>query len=430
MRNGMKRLFAAVSAAAICLTALAGCGGGASDSNAPENLAFSVADGSFSFDTVKNAETYTVGVSKILNDTTGQALEKINGAVATEIAEGESVYLWSEQTGSVAGLADTDGDGTVDGTVVFREYSSSASTVGQVISMDQLPLGHYVVTAIASSNDKLLNPESAYYRFTKGGTLTEPAGFTAEINANGNMEITAPSSYYLNCLTATGQPDKMRFEIMDGSTVVETIELDDFSYTNSVNGPNKAFSFNNQTVTGTETLDTGKAYSVVVTAVGDGDQILDASAEAYVASSTSPVSFASEYEISSSGTAGDYSVSLTLGLDSTGVAIYELTASVNSVVILRESGTYTASEEAGTFEDKNTYPDGTTVTFVSDVSDFDAPVLDGVTLTAVQGEEQVFGPPGTASGGADFYLEGSASLNGTSFDFGQSSGGGFPGGPM
>lgn len=429
MKKTLKKVMVFAAVAVFCLTALTGCGNGGNANTAPTNLTFDTSSGAFSFDAVKNAETYTVGVSQILNDTTGQALLNINGAAATTIEEGNTVYLWSEQTGSVSGLADNDGDSVVDGTVVFREYSSSANTVGQVISIDQLPLGHYVVTAIASSNDSLPNPEPAYFQFTMGGTLAEPSGFTAQINDAGNIEITAPSNYYLNCLTATGLPSKMRFEVKDGDSVVDTIELEDFSYTNSVNGPNKGFTFNNQTVIGTAALDGSKEYTVTVTAVGDGDQILDASANAYVASNSASVTFAQQVDTSGSGNAGDYSVSLTMGTDASGNTIYELTASVNNVVILRENGTFTATEEVGEYEEKYTYPEGAQLTFTAENSDFDTAVLEGVTLTVARGEAMMFGPPGMGGGGATFYVEGSANLNGTTFDFAQSSGG-FPGMPF
>lgn len=409
----MKKATVLALMAAMSASVLSGCGGGSS--SAPSDLTFSTEDGTFSFDTVKDADTYTVGVSKVLNDTTGEALQGINGAVETEIGK-DTCYIWSEQAGSCSGLSDTDEDGVVDGTVVFREYSSSATTVGDVMNIADLGIGHYVVQAVAAANDKVTDPEPAVYEFTIGGTLEEPAGFTAQINDEGYMEITAPSDYYLNCLSKTGLPEEMKFEISDGSSVVETIEMDDFSYTNTVNGPTKGFTFNNQTVTGTTKLDDTKEYSVTVTAVGDGDEIKDASAEAYIASSSEAAAFASEYSVNSSGTAGDYSVELKIGEDASGQNIYELDAKVNDVVILRETGTYTADAKATEADDGKTYAEGTKVTFKMAATDADASVLDGKTLTVTKAEQQG-GMPGQAATDS-YYLAGSGlTLNGTEIEF-------------
>lgn len=413
---------AALTAAALSLTMLAGCG---SSSNAPTNFKFDESTGEFSFTTIKGVDSYSVGVSKVLNDTTGKALESINGSATVEVS-GKTYYLWSEQSGSAAGLADNDGDGTVDGTVVFREYSSSASTVGAVMDMADLPVGHYVVQAIPASSDDVPNPENAVLEFTKGGTLATPDGFTAQINDSGYMEITAPSDYYLNCLTATGMPESMKFEVKDGSEVVETITMDDFSYTNTVNGPTKSFTFTNNTVTGTTKLDSSKDYTVTVTAVGDGDTIKDASAEAYTASKADAVEFATEYDTSASGSVetSGASVSLTLGTDSTGAATYELTATINSVVVERESGTFTASAEAGTYDEKNTFPEGATLSFTTSESEFDSAVLDGKTLTVSVSEGGGF--PGQQAS-KSYGLTGSVTVDGESVELSAgSSMGGFP----
>lgn len=409
----MKKATVIALMAAMSASVLSGCGGGSS--SAPSDLTFNTEDGTFSFDTVKDADTYTVGVSKVLNDTTGEALQGINGAVETEIGK-DTCYIWSEQAGSCSGLSDTDGDGVVDGTVVFREYSSSASTVGDVMNISDLGIGHYIVQAVAASNDKVTDPEPAIYEFTIGGTLEEPTGFTAQVNDEGYMEITAPSDYYLSCLSKTGLPEEMKFEISDGSSVVETIEMDDFSYTNTVNGPSKGFTFTNQTVTGTTKLDDSKEYSVTVTAVGDGDEIKDSSAEAYVASSSAEAAFASEYSVNSSGEAGDYSVELKVGEDASGQNIYELDAKVNDVVILRETGTYTANAQATDADDGKTYAEGTQVTFKMDSTDADASVLDGKTLTVTKAQQQG-GMPGQEAKDS-YYLAGSGlTLNGTEFEF-------------
>lgn len=434
-----KKALSLVTALAMGATLLAGCGA-KETAKAPQNLTYDTATGNFQFDALKGANTYIVGVSHIINDTTGKALEKINQSSQITLGEGRTAYLWAEQTGSVSGLADNDGDGIVRGTVVYREYSSSATTVGAVIKdLSTLPVGHYVLQAIAGSTDALPDPEPAIYEFTVPGTLAEPAGFTAQINESGNMEITAGSGYYHNCMTVTGLPEKMVFEISDDSGVVETLETDDFSYTNTVNGPNKAFSYNNNTVTGKTTLDKSKDYTVKVTAVGDGGEIKDASGYAYMASKAPALELATKYDQSGSATAGDFSVSVNLGLDAQGNAVYELTANVNSIAILRETGTYTAvletTDEEGNavtqevvpedVDGKLVFPEGTVITFATDKTDADAPVLDGVSVTAAQAESQGWGQTTV-----NYFLSGSASLNGTAFEFAQSRGSSGGPGPM
>lgn len=426
-----KKALSLITALAMGATLLAGCGAKETVTS-PQNLTYDKTTGSFQFDAIKGAKTYIVGVSHIINDTTGKALEKINQASQITLSDGSTAYLWAEQTGSVSGLADNDGDGIVDGTVVYREYSSSATTVGAVIKdLSTLPVGHYVLQAIAGSTDELPNPEPAIYEFTIPGTLAEPAGFTAQVNDNGNMEITAGSSFYHNCMTVTGLPEKMTFEISDGSGVVETIEMDDFSYTNSVNGPNKSFSYNNNTVTGTASLDKTKDYTVKVTAVGDGSEVKDSSAYAYMASKMPALEMATQYDQSGSGSVGDYSVKVKLGLDAEGNLVYELTANVNSVAILRETGTFTATLEAEDEEGNTTtqdvvpedvdgklvFPEGTVLTFTTNETDADAAVLDGVSLTAAQAESNGWG--GKA---INYFLSGSAALNGENFEFAQGNG--------
>lgn len=409
---------AAFAAAALSVALLTGCSGGGS-ANTPQNVTFDTSTGSFSFDAVKGADTYTVGVSKIINDTTGKALESINGS-GTITLDDETVYVWSEQTGSVSGLSDTDGDGTVEGTVVFRAFSSSATEVGDVIPITDLPVGHYILSVVPTATDELTDPGTAYYEFSINGALATPEGFSAQVNDEGHIEITAPSDYYLSCLTETGLPHEMTFEVKSGDEVVETIEMSDFSYTNTVNGPNKMFTFNNQTVTGTESLDPDGDYAVTVTAVGDGEEITDASAEAYMATKTQEASFASTYDLTGSGSAAGLTLTLTLGTDDSGADVYELVATANDVPIYRETGTFEASEAAGTYDEKNTFPAGATLTFSTAASDFSVPVMDGVTLTVGTAESMGWGPN---AGGVTYYLEGGAVLDGESFEFEQSSGG-------
>lgn len=427
----MKKMRKAISllvVLALCVTVLAACG--SEPITSPENLTYNQNDGTFSFDALNGAKTYIVGVSKIINDTTGEALADINQSSTITLADGSTVYLWSEQTGSVAGLADDDGDGTVTGTVIYREFSSSANTVGAVMDPKDLPVGHYVLQAVAAATDELPNPESAIFEFVVGGTLQTPSGFTASINEEGYMQISAPSAYYLNCLTVTGMPEMMVFEISDGSAVVETIELADFSYTNTVIGPDKSFTFNHNTVTGTTKLDSTKEYTVTVTAKGDGDQIQDASAKAYMASATPAVEFATKYGHTGSGTADALSVSLSLGVDATGNNIYELTATVSNLVVMRESGTYTATADVQDVDGEMKYAEGTVLTFATTASDASAPVLDGVSLTAAVATTENWGQTSTT-----YYFTGNAVLDGISFEFEQGSSGGsggpggMPGGP-
>lgn len=397
-------------------------GSGSAGANAPKELTYDVSTGAFSFKTVKGADVYTVGVSRIINDTTGAALQSINGAALTEIGD-RSVYLWSEQAGSVSGLADNDGDGTVDGAVVYRRYSSSASEVGAVMDATDLGTGHYIITAIASATDALPNPEPAYVEFVVPGTLAEPAGFVAALNNEGKMAVTAPSDFYLKCLTATGMPEKMRFDVYSGSELVDSFEMDDFSYTNSVNGPNKSFAFNNNTAVGTKALDRSGSYTVTVTAVGDGDQIKDASAQAAIGTNTAALDFASRLDTEGSTNVDGYSLTITLGKDASGADVYELTASLLSTAIYRESGTYVASGEVTEIEGKRTYAPDTEITFTTAASDFDSPVLDGRTFTVFEDTSM------SSSGTISYGIGGDAVMNGTPFSIAAGGGNSSSGGP-
>lgn len=406
------KIFLLVTVTSLMLT---GCGSTQNTTVAPENLQFDESTGKFSFDALDGASTYLVGVSKVLNDTTGEKLLGINGSALTTLSSGEEVYLWSEQSGSATGIADNDGDGIVDGTVIFRAFSSSAEKVGEVLSMSELPLGHYIVQAIASSSDELPNPESSYYEFVKTGTLALPEGFVGEINESGQIQITAPSGYYLSCLTATGLPSSMVFEVSEGGTVVETITVEDFSYTNSVLGPAKSYNFNHETVTGTTTLDKSKDYDITVTAVGDGDGILDASAAVYLGTSTEALAFSTVYDTYGTATAGIFDVNLQIGLDAAGGTVYELTGSISGIVIYRESGTYTTENEIENIENFVTYAEGAVLTFATSQSDI-SNVMDGVTMNVVCGEKAGAGMPPVNSAVYNLAATG-LSLNGNTFDF-------------
>lgn len=400
---------------AMCAALLAACG--SEPITSPQNLTYNQEDGTFSFDALEGAKTYIVGVSKIINNTTGEALAGINQSSVLTLADGSSVYLWSEQTGSVAGLADDDGDGVVSGKVIYREFSSSAETVGAVKKANELPVGRYVLQVVAAATDELPNPEPALYEFTVAGALANPSGFSASINGDGCIEITGTSDYYLSCLTETGLPEKMVFEVLDGGNVVETLEVADFSYTNTVIGPNKSFTFNNTKVTGTVKLDSNKHYTVRVTAKGDGDLIQDGVANAYTASVTPAVQFANKLSQTGYASVNGMTVSLELGTDGAGGKIYELTASASNTVVLRESGTYTASAEAAP---DGKYANGTTLTFTASQSDLGTAVMNGVTLTVGEGDDSD-------------YLYGAAKLDGADVEFTKKvvnqGGGGFPGGP-
>lgn len=413
MRKVIKNIASALAAAALSLGMLCGCSSSES-SNAPTITSYDTETGEFSFETVEGGDTYVVGVSRVINDTTGAALEEINGASEVEV-DGVTYYVWSEQTGSVSGLTDTDGDGVITGTVVYREYSSSAEEVGDVKEASDIPVGTYILSVVPASTDELTDPETAYYIFTIDGELEAPSGFTATINDSGYMEITAASSYFLNALTVTGLPESITYDIYEDGELVETITLDDFSYTNTVNGPSKGFTFNNATVTGTVVLDTSAEHTVTVTAVGDGDTVTDASAEAYIATTTEAPTLAETYGISASTTAGDYTISLTFGTDSSGAETYVLSASVSNVVIYYETGTVSSSDEVGTYDDVTTYPEGATLTLTATSTDADTAIFDGTSLTVTVTESMDMWSQQTT---ISYSVSGSASLDGETITFG------------
>lgn len=404
-------LFACVLALGV--VGITGCS--SESSNAPTDITYDVSTGDFSFTTVDGGDTYVVGVMRVLNDVTGEALTSINGSSTVEV-DGVTYYVWSEQTGSVSGLSDSDGDGTITGTVVYREYSSSAETVGAVFDASELGVGTYILAVTPASTDELTDPEVGYLVFTVEGTLETPSGFTAQVNSDGYIEVTAESSYFLNCLTDTGLPSYLTYEVYADGELVETITVDDYSYTNTVLGPAKSFTFTNAaTVTGTVALDTSAEITVTVTAVSEYDGVESASAEAYVATTTEAPTLASTYDITASGTCGDYTVSVTFGTDASGNDIYVLSASVNSVVIYYETGTVSASEAAGTYEEKSTYPADATLTLTTTSTDAASGILDGVTLTVVSTYSEGNAWMGTEAG-YTFTASGSASIDGVSFD--------------
>lgn len=226
---------------------------------------------SFSFKTVEGGETYQVAVQKIINDATGEELVPSNQAAKiTPPGSDESFYIWSELTGSKTGIKDKDGSGKIDGKVTFREYSSSAETVGGTIRINELPLGKYYVTCVAEATAEKEQSDPAWSTFVVGGKLAEPV-FSYTV-ANGKMTITVDNSYLTNALGYTGLPASIDFTVNDGSGD-KTASISNWAYTNTVNGPNKAFTFTHNTVT----LDVAGASSYQVSAVakGDGDAIKD-----------------------------------------------------------------------------------------------------------------------------------------------------------
>lgn len=304
MTTKIKRTLIGTALAVITASALVvttACGD-SSSSAAPTNFVLDTSSGAFSFDALEDRDTYTAGISKIINDATGATLESSSQAATMTLSDGTEAYVWSEQVGSKTGLSDSDGDGVISGTFTLRKYSNSASYVGDTYSFSDLPVGNYVATVIADATTDLDASDAATYEFTVAGDLAEPTGFSASINDDGYIEITQPSSYatytitsggtiscsyYLWCLLAGGMPEYMQFDVTDADgTVVETLTLDDFGYTNTVIGPTKSFTFNNATVTGSTALDADADYTVVVTAVGDGDQIGSSSATLTVGETT------------------------------------------------------------------------------------------------------------------------------------------------
>ena len=108
-----------------------------------------------------------------------------------------------------------------------------------------------------------------------------------------------------------------------------------------------------------------------------------------------------------------------LGVDASGASVYELTSTINDIVVLRESGAYTASAEAGTYDEKNTFPEGAVLNFTTSKTEFDAAVLDGKSLTVSVSEAGGF--PGQQAT-KNYGLIGSVTVNGESLELAASSG--------
>lgn len=393
----------------------------------PKNIKYDLSTGKVSFDAVEGASTYTVGVSEIINATTGKGLEGIKNSSKMTI-DGEEVYVWTSQIGSIASLTDKDGDGKVEGKIVYRAFSSSATTVGAVIKCTEIPKGDFVLSVMADKTDSLAGSEYGMIRFSNNGALTDPTGFSAAFNEN-KMSISAASGYYLNCFSTNGMPESMKFEIKEDGTTVETITLDDFSYTNTVNGPNKSYSFANGTVKGTKTLDTSKKITATVQAIGNGSSKTDSNVcDVVIPTTTAAVEYATKYDCSGSGKAGDATISINVGVDSSNANIYGLEVKSSNVTIARESGTFTCDGEITDIDGKKTFEEGKVLTFATSKSDLASKIMDGKTLTVTKKESQGWGGQTSVSWaltGEDF------SYNGTTFAFtdaASSNQGGWPGG--
>ncbi len=394
--------------------------------DAPTNITYDFASGKVSFDAVEGASTYTIGVSEIINDVTGKNLEEIKNSSKITL-DGEEVYVWSTQIGSLTSLTDKDGDGKVEGTIVYRSFSSTASDPGQVIKCTAIPKGDFILTVMADKTDSLAGSEYGMIKFSNTGALTDPTGFSGTFTEDNKLSISAASNYYINCLSTNGMPEKMEIVIKQDGTALETITVDDFSYTNTVIGPAKSYNFTNATVTGTKTIDKTKKITATVQAKGNGTSKTDSNVcDVNVETLTSAVEYATKYDCSGSGSVDGVTVNINVGTDANGNNIYGLEAKVSSVVVARESGTFTCDGEITEIDGKKTFEEGKVLTFKTDKSDLATSVMDGKTLTVTKVETQGWGGRQTNWGilGEGFLY------NGTSFSFtGTASGGNGGGGP-
>lgn len=402
----------------------------------PTDITFDYKTGKFSFTGVENAKTYTVGISEIINDTTGAGLVGINNASQLTMPDGTKKYVWGSQIASATGVADQDGDGKVEGTLIYRSFSSTAADPGQVVDYTQIPIGDYVMTVMADANSeaKLAGSEYAMLEFSINGTLPDPEGFTSSFDGN-KMTIKSASNYFINALSTKGMPDEMKIVIKEDGTAVDTITIDDFSYTNTVIGPAKSYTFTYaDTVTSTKELDKTKKITATIQAVGkSSSKTSSKECDVAVETTTDAVTYATKLDCSGSGTAGSATININVGTDANGANIYGLEVKVGSVAVARESGTFTVP--AGTtvtqLDNKNTYPEATVLTFATSASDLATSIMDGKTLTVEKKESR--GWQGTT---IDYALTGEGfTYNGTTFAFtGAASsggpGGGGPGGPF
>ena len=394
----------------------------------PTNLSYDLATGKVTFDAVDGAKTYTVGVSEIINDTTGKGIEGIKNSSKLTL-DGKEVYVWATQIGSLTSLTDKDGDGKVEGKIVYRSFSSSASDAGSVIKCTDIPKGDFILTVMADKTDDLAGSEYGMLKFSNAGALADPTGFSGAFTDDKKLSISAASSYYINSLSTNGLPESMEFVIKEDGTAVETITLDDFSYTNTVIGPAKSYNFTNATVTSTKALDTSKKITATVQAKGNGTSKTDSKVcDVLIPTSTAAVEYATKYDCSGQGKAGDVTITVNVGVDASGAKIYGLEAKSSNVTVARESGTFTCDGEVTQIDGKNTFEEGKVLTFTTVKSDLDTAVMNGKTLTVTKKESQGWGGQTSVSWGI---LGEGFSYAGTSFAFtdaGSSNQGGFPGG--
>lgn len=253
------------------------CGGSDETTTGIQNISYNTETGEISFDEVEGAEYYSASVSRVINATTGEALESAKQASQITMSDKTTKWIWNTATGSNAYIEKEDEESTtVSASIVYRTFSSSASSAGTTMSASEIGVGHYIIT-LYSFDDNDVASEPTYYEFVKEGSLNEIKAFTSSVNSDNHIEINVASGYYLDAFTVSGLPEYLEFNVKDSSgTTVETIKEEDFSYTNVVVGPSKSYNFNNETITGTATLNSSETYTVDITAKGDGDKVLDA----------------------------------------------------------------------------------------------------------------------------------------------------------
>lgn len=403
----------------------------------PTNITFDYKTGKFTFDAVENAKTYTVGLSEVINDVTGEALLGIQNSSKLTFEDGSTKWVWATQIASATGVADTDGDGKVEGALVYRSFSSTAADAGTVVDYTKIPVGDYVLTIMADADSEagLSGSEYAYYQFSKEGALSDPTGFTGKITDN-KLVVTSASNYYINSLSTNGLADKMELVIKADGTTIETISVDNFVYTNEVIGPAKSYKFTNLDTMTSKTLDATKKITATIQAVSTSASKTSSKAcDVTIETTTPEVTYGEngKLDLSGKGTAGDATITISVGTDASGNNLYGLEVKENSVVVARESGTFTvpSGSEVTTLDEKKTYAVDTVLTFTTTASDLATKIMDGKTLKVEKKETENRGQTtiNYAITGEGF------SYNGTSFAFtdanASSGGGGWWGpGPM
>ena len=395
----------------------------------PTNISYDVATGKVSFDAVEGASTYTVGVSEIINETTAKSLESIQQS-SKFVIDDVTHYVWATQIGSLTSLADTDNDGKVEGTIIFRSFSSSATDSGTPVEATAIPKGDLILTVMADATSELQGSEYGLLKFSNEGTLADPTGFTAKFLDDGKLAISAANNYYINSLSTNGLPQKMQFVVKADGEVVETMDMNDFNFTNTVNGPNKVYNFTNATVSTAAAVDKTKKITATVQAIGNGGSQKDSAVcEVGVETTTAALEYATKYDCSGSGTAGSVTVNVNVGIDASGNNIYGLEVKMGQVALARESGTFTCASEVTEVDGKKTFAEGEVLTFKTEKKDLNDAIMDGKSLIVTKVESRGWGGPSI-----NWALLGEGfSYKGVSFNFtgaASSNQGGWPGGPM